>query len=148
MSTGTEIIQSALEEIRVHTAVQPAPPEAIEIGRKRLNAMIARWEDDRIRMGCVPLNNPGDELSEPLGARTAIELNLALDLKTKFPGAQVDPDLPANARRHYTTLRRHWQEIEIPKPVVRSTLPKGDGNYNGVYGSNTFFDEDETIGGQ
>ena len=147
MSTGTEIIQDALSHIGAHSPIKPASPEAIEIGRRILNSLIARWADDDINFGSVPLQASGDELSEPIGLTSAIVFNLSIELHPLFPGSQVSPFLSTNAIKTYQDMRSKVQVINIPKQVVRKTLPKGQGNKNTRYEDHTFFTKGETIGG-
>lgn len=133
MSAGTDIIDETLMELGVSSAVKPAPAESILKVMNKLNGMIARWEDDRILMGCVPLKAPGEELSEPLGARNAIIALLAVECDGMFPNAQLKASTVKNARVGMQYITRTWQDIEIPAPVARSTYPKGAGNYRRFY---------------
>ena len=142
MTIGTKIIERSLELISAHSVVSPANPESIQTGKSALNGMIARWEDDSINMGCVPLKEPGSELSEPLGARNGIEYNLALELAPLFPAANVSPLLVAMANKTYNELRRRWKPVTIPKATVRGTHPKGQGNF----GDQTYFNEGDELG--
>jgi len=78
MSTGTKIIQNALSHIGAHSIIRPASPESVEIGKDVLNSMIARWADDGIEFGAVPIEDLGDELSEPVGLTNTVTFNLAI----------------------------------------------------------------------
>lgn len=145
MTTGTEIVQSALENIGAHSALQPAPAEALDRSYKALNGMIAEWQDDGIDLGCVPLKVIGDELSEPLGTRLAIEYQLSLVLAPKFPGAQVSSQLLTQANKAFNKLKRRWKSTIIPKTRVRGTLPVGQGNKADRW-DDPFFEEGAEIG--
>lgn len=132
MTTGTKVIQKALQHLGVHSKVQPASPEAISDGMDTLNSMVAMWQDDwNIDMGAVPLEVPGDELSEPLGARNALQYCLALELAVDYPGAQVSPVLRSMAEHGFQHILRTWGSVDIPQVVPRNTLPKGQGNKRG-----------------
>ena len=146
MSSGTSVIQGALQKISAHSPLQPAPPEAIETGRLVLNSMLSEWEDDGINLSIAPLETAGSELSEPLGTRNAIMFNLALALAPDFPGAQVSDELRRQAKKSYNKTKRIWKVIEIPKPQVRETLPQGQGNMRNSKWDYTFFPEDSEIG--
>lgn len=142
MSTGTKIVKGALSNIGAHSAIRPAPPESLEVGKDTLNSMIARWADDDIEFGAVPLNSIGDELSEPLGLTNTIIFNLAVELHPLFPGAQLSPELKTSANKTYQDMLTKSQTITIPRQVVRDTLPTGQGNREGVGNRsrhNTFF---------
>jgi len=142
MTVGTKIIEGALEEIGVHSVVSPANPESIQTVKDMLNGMIAEWEDDGILMGCVPLKEPGSELSEPLGTKNGIQFNLAIIAAPKFPGAIVSNLLIKNANKTYNKIERRWKTITIPNAKARGTLPKGQGNWY----DDTYFVEGEDIG--
>ncbi len=144
MSSGTFIIQSALSKLGVHSAVSPAVTEAITTGKDTLNSFVAQLEDDGIITGMVPLESTGSELSEPLGARNIVIDNLAILMAPYFPGAVVSNDLQISARKGMNYLKVHYKTIIIPKPVARSTLPKGQGNSYPY--SDPFFAKGEEIG--
>lgn len=127
MTTGTKIVQRALGKIGAHSPLQPAPPESIEAAKDTLNSMISEWYDDGIDLGAVPLNAVGDELSEPSGARNAIQNCLAVTLAPDFPNAQVSTELVKQANKGFMMIESIWGAIEIPKSVGRETRPMGQG---------------------
>lgn len=149
MSTGTKIVQAALQKIGAHTVMKPANPESLANGKDKLNSFIAMLQDDDIDSGAVPLNAIGDELSEPLGITNAIEDNLAIALQPDHPGSQISPRLYANAIIGMAMIRRKYKAIVIPQQVARETFPKGAGNEikesDGYY-NDTFFFKGEKIG--
>lgn len=144
MSTGTAIIQSALSKIGVHSVVAPAVAEAITTAKETLNSFVAQLEDDGIITGMVPLETTGSELSEPLGIRNIIIDNLAILVLPYFPDKVASNDLQISARKGMNYLKSHYKTIVIPKPVARSTLPKGQGNSYPY--SDPFFRKGEEIG--
>lgn len=147
MTTGTKIVQGAMQKIGVHSPLQPASPEALSTGLDVLNAFRSELQDRSIDVGAVPISSIGHEFGEALGSRNAIECNLALALEPYFPGAQVSPELRRQARLGMAHLKRKWRELDIPKPQVRESLPKGQGNQSdrGLF-HQTFFDEGEELG--
>ena len=146
MSTGTKIVQNALKQLGVYSPLMPTNPESLVDVKDKLNSMIARWYDDNIRFGAVPLNAIGDELSEPAGLTNTIEFNLALECVSLFPNAQISAELRSSAKSNYLDMRAKYQDIDIPKKVGRSTLPKGQGNIRSGIWRDTFFDNGEEIG--
>lgn len=146
MTTGTELVQDALQKIGVHSPLQPASPEALQAGFKRLTSMIAEWQDDDIETGAVPIEVIGDDVCEPLGAKNAIIYQLALLCAPDFPGAQVSTELSIQANKSYSKLKRRWKTISIPKPQVRP-FPAGQGNqrYRSKY-DDVFFEDGDEIG--
>ena len=146
MSTGTKIVQGALSRIGAHSIVRPANPESLEVGRDALNSLHAGWQDNGIEFGGVPIEAIGDDFSEPLGLTNTIMDNLAIQLQPLFPGTQISQDLRINANKSYQKLLAKCQAITIPKPIVRETLPKGQGNTDNSYYDETFFSEGDTVG--
>ncbi len=133
MSSGTEIILDALAEIGAHSIASPAQPGAITKGRDKLNSMLQSWLNKGIDLGTIPLDAPGDELSEPSGARNGIVSNLAIRLSTNFDNGKVvvSQILKSNADRDYYDIKDSYQINEIPEKIVSSTLPRGAGNTRG-----------------
>lgn len=128
MSSGTSIVENALEEIGAHSIPAPAAPESIVKGEKTLSSMLQSWLSEGIDLGIVPLPAPGDELGEPEDTTNAITYKLALLLLPSFPGLPVTPTLVVNARTEFDTVKRLYQVFTIPDKVVSSTLPRGQGN--------------------
>jgi len=149
MTTGTKIVESALQKIGAHSVLQPANPESLEQGKNTLNAMIAQWEDNGILMGCVPLKVIGSELSEPHSAKNGIIYNLAIALAPDFPGSQVSNTLQTQANKTYNLIKRIWKEIDIPRAKARGTYPRGQGHKTEFLDSwwdETFFEEGQELG--
>ena len=133
MSTGTEIIQEALERIGAHSIVMSAEADSIVKGKNALNSMLQLWISWGIDIQTVPLNAPGDELSEPIDAREAIIDNLAIKIAPMFDNGEtiVSPDLRANARLGFKMVKTLYQRITISKTKPSSLLPRGAGNSKG-----------------
>lgn len=148
MSSGTDIVQRALQKLGAHSVASPAPPEAIAWGRDALNSLMQEWESRQIALGTVPLDSPGDELSEPLDARNAIIENLAVRLYPDFPSIsdKTFDALMRNARNSYNFICAHYQTIEIPARHISSTTPLGAGNIRGRL-DRTFAGIDKTVKG-
>jgi hypothetical protein len=147
MSTGTKIIQNALSKIGAHSIVKPDNAESIENGRIKLNSYISQLQDDDIEFGAMPLEAAGDELSEPQGLTNVIEDNLAILLQPDHPGTQISSQLKINANIGTNYMVRKYQTIVIPNPVVRDTMPLGQGNkpHLGVFGG-VFAKKGQTLG--
>lgn len=149
MSTGTEIIKQALRQIGAHSSAAPADPESILIGMDALNSMVQKWESKGIKLGCVPLSAPGDDLSEPLDAKNAIIDNLSLQLAPNFNSVRnsVSNQLRINASDGYAEVKAAYRTTTIPNKVASSTLPKGQGNIgrNNRFNYPNYFEEDEKL---
>lgn len=127
MSTGTSIIEEALEEIGVHSVLSPSSPENIIKGMKKLNSMLEGWLSKNILIGFTPLEAPGDNLNEPADTRNGIIYNLAINLASTFKVA-VSPDLKGLATVGMDDIAQIYQVHVIPAKVVSDTLPVGAGN--------------------
>ena len=130
MSTGTAIIQRALQGIGAHSIVSPASPASIVLGMEKLNSMLEMWLSQGIETGATPLDVPGDELNEPNDTRNGIISNLSLELAPDFDNGKnvVSLELRRNAKAGYANIKNLYQKFTVPKKVVSSTLPIGAGN--------------------
>lgn len=148
MSSGTFIIRSALKRIGAASIVQPAAPETITEGRAILKSMLQLWLSWGIQIKFAPLDEPGDELGEPLDTRNAIIDNLALMLAPDFDNGRgnVSEQLKNNARAGLSQVKQIYRPLTAPNKGATSTTPRGIGNINGV-NSRVFFDEGEEFSG-
>jgi len=146
MSSGTEIITEALQKIGAASVVAPADPDAIVAGKNALNSMLQQWLSVGIDMGTVPLDSPGDELSEPMDARNGIVDNLALMLAPFFSNGKqvVTPELSRSAKIGYIFIKKMYQPVVIPQKKVSSTMPMGAGSTRGVWRS-TFAENEREL---
>jgi hypothetical protein len=144
MSTGTFIVTSALQKIGAHSKMKAANPDSLQNGYLALNSYISALQDDQIDIGAVPLEAIGDELSETQGTTNTIISNLAMLLAPDHPGSQISQQLRINALRGENAMKNTYQINDIPKAVVRSTLPRGAGNFRRR--GRIFFSDGKTIG--
>mgnify|MGYP003690272985 CR=1 FL=1 len=137
MTTGADIVKKALRKIGAHSIAAPANPEAINEGVDALNSMIQLWLSRSIDIGAVPLKVPGDNLGEPADTTNGVISNLALYMAPDFDNgvAIVSPDLRRNAYTDLQMITALYQTSCIPKKVISSTTPRGQGNRWG-YGEN------------
>ena len=136
MSSGTKIIENALKMIGVHSIAMPAQPETLADGRDALNSMLQTWESRGIMIGHTPLNDVGDELNEPMDTTNAIQLSLAIYMAPMFDSGKGNATalLRGNAESEFQMVRNLYEEFTIPKKVVSSTTPLGEGNRNNAFG--------------
>ncbi len=134
MSSGTLIIKDSLRLIGAHSIARDADADAVQLGMRRLNGMIAEWEDQGIILNAKTLKNPGDPLDEPDGAYQAIIENLAVRLSPNYDNgkAKVSRVLAANARISFMLVKDNYRVFTIPKKKVSSTCPVGEGNSKGI----------------
>lgn len=130
MSTGTEVIKDALRRIGVESMAQEAGPEEIIDAMKVLNNMLQMWQSQGIQIGIVPLQDPGDQLSEPADSRNAIVDNLAVMVAPNYDNGEtiVSGNLHANAKKGYNWVKTLYQKFRVAPKRVSSTMPLGAGN--------------------
>lgn len=135
MSTGTEIIQKALQTIGVFSVATPNAPENIVVGMDILNSMGQEWADDDIDLEIFPLGAAGDELGEPLSVKNGLVFNLAIYLAPYFDNGKVviSQTLRDNARKTYKRIRDNYASYTIPDKTLSSTTPQGAGNSRGRF---------------
>lgn len=148
MSEGTDVIKDALRKIGAHSAVSPAEPETIVETMHTLNAMLQLWRSWGIMQNLVPLEKPGDELSEPADARNAIVDNLAIATAPNFDNGKVvvSETLRINARVGFQMIETLYEEFTVPNKVPSSNLPVGSGNQRGRW-RRVFFGENGALNG-
>jgi hypothetical protein len=130
MTTGTIIIKRALQKIGASSAVSEPEPESVQTAFEALTSMIASWTAQGIEIDAVAMTVPGDELGEKPDTTNGVILNLAVLISPDFDNGMqiVSPILQAGAVRELHMIRSLYQTFTIPKKVVSSTLPKGQGN--------------------
>lgn len=147
MSSGTSVILDSLRNIGKHSIANPADPESIIVGMNRLNSMVDAWKDEDIEMRLKPLKDPADPLDEPRAVRNAIVDNLSLEMAPLYDNgnkSRVSRDLKRNAALGMQKIKGIYQVLVIPKKVVSSTLPVGEGNSQGV-NRRVFFGKDNIV---
>ena len=147
MTVGTKIIQNGYKKLGVHSIVSEAPQEAIEDGKDILNSMLQKWEDLGIKLGIVPLDAVGNELSEPISVRNAIESNFAIAAASMFSNGRpiITPALKNEARSEFAYVKSMYQKFTVKNRKVSSTLPRGQGNEVSRFDDN-FFDTNRELG--
>jgi len=140
MSSGTFIVQKALQKIGAHSQIRKANPSSIEDGFESLGWMLQLWLSQGIALGIKPISAPGDEVDEPEDATQVIIDNLALILAPDREGGKdvVSPTLRVNANRGFHTLKALYQVFTIPDKVLSSTAPSGAGNTNRFFNQRIF----------
>lgn len=133
MSTGTILVQDALSNIGAHSTIRPASPSTIQLGFRRLTAMMELWLSQGIKLGVTPLVAPGDQLNEPDDTTEAIVDNLSLKLIPPFNNGKrvVTAELRLNARLSMATVKQLYQIVVVPCKSVSGTLPRGEGGTRG-----------------
>lgn len=147
MSTGTDIIKRALQKIGASSALSEPSTETMQTAFESLNSMISLWLSQNIQTGATLMNVHGDELNEKQDCRNAIINNLAVMLGPDFDNGKsvVSADLRALANQQFQMVKAIYQSLDVPKRVVSSTLPYGQGNKRYIR-EDAFFPEGSKLG--
>lgn len=140
--TKRQYINEAFTELGLAEYVYDLTPAEMQSALRRLDAMMASWEAQGIRVGYPMAGTPGAsdidaETTVPEVASTPIITNLAIQLAPSF-GKSAAPETQAVARKSLSTLSN--TTTSIPEMQFPSTLPRGAGQkpWRGGY-QNPFF---------
>lgn len=128
--TKRQFVTAAFEEIGLADYVFDLQPEQLEGALRRLDAMIAEWNAQGVRLGYAmpssPQNSDLDEQTNvPDSAWEAIITNLAVRIAPGY-GKTVSPDTKAIAKNAYNVL---LQRATFPlEKQLPETMPIGQGN--------------------
>jgi len=128
--TKRQYIEAAFDEIGLAAYTFDMQPEQFQSALRRLDGMMAEWNERGIRLGYpLPLSPQQSDLDSqtavPDRANEAIVTNLACRIAPSY-GKQVMPSTMATAREAYNTILVRAampQEQQFPR-----TLPAGAGN--------------------
>lgn len=128
--TKKQLVTQAFDELGLSASIYDLTPEQLEAANHKLNAMMAAWTTNGVRVGWASPSNQGlgdlnqDSLA-PDYANEAIYTNLAVRLASSF-GKAVPPELRALSLSSYATLVNaltpNPPEIQLP-----SSMPMGAG---------------------
>ncbi len=128
--TKRQFVAAAFDEIGLANYVFDLSPEQLQSALRKLDAMMATWNAQGIRLAYPLPSSPLDsdldeETSVPDSANEAIYTNLAIKLAPSY-GKQVMPDTKATAKESYNVLlSRAAMPMEMQMP---GTMPAGAGN--------------------
>lgn len=125
MTTMREVVEDAMEDITVKKAEVALTDDELQSGIRRLNDMLAQWNELGIIVGYNPVTNGDDVLELEPAATAAVKAKLAIKLAPSYSKV-VTPALVENAREAMEmleTANSHIGEIAYP-----DTLPIGSGN--------------------
>lgn len=141
MWTKRQLITEAYGELALAGYEVDITPEEQQTALRRMDAMMATWEGNGVRVGYAFPANPDDsDLDQPSGlpdmAHEAVFLTLAIRL-APGNGKQISPDTRKAARQGYLRLLR--QAAQPSQQQLPSTLPRGAGNKGWTMGRQPFF---------
>lgn len=142
MTTMREVVEDALEDITVKKAEVSLTSDELQSGIRRLNDMLAQWDEIGIISGYNAVTNGDDVLELEPAAIAAAKAKLAIKLAPSYSKV-VTPALVENAREAMDmleTANSHIGEIAYP-----DTLPTGSGNQCNSYDvGDRFFNSNKT----
>lgn len=125
--TKGELISMALEEIGIASYEFDISPEQQQSALRRLDAMIAEWNQRGILLGYPIAKQSEASVDEdsniPDWAWTAVATNLGKQLAPSY-GKQISPETRILAKKTYDTLLAHFAQ---PKEAQFNSMPKGAG---------------------
>jgi hypothetical protein len=128
--TKRQFVEQAFEEIGLASYVFDLTPEQLQSALRRLDAMMAGWNANGIRIGW-PMPSAPDasdidvDTKVPDVANEAIYLNLALRIAPGF-GKSLSPDTKSSADGAYSNLLNQTA-APTPERQFPNTLPRGAG---------------------
>ena len=135
LSTNLEIITDAYRDASIvpHHAAPTAEQGASAL--RRMNQMLAEWEQVDIEIGYFTQVDLDDEIPVPAHAERAITKKLALSLLSAI-GMDAPPGLVAEADEAYRKLQVVAMNDKL-EPLDQSDSPLGEGHYGHGFDINT-----------
>lgn len=125
MTTMREVVEDAMEDITVKKAEVALTSDELQSGIRRLNDMLAQWDQLGIVIGYNPVTNGDDNLELEPAAIAAAKSNLAIKLAPSY-SKPITSALAENARQSLDMLRN--MNAYIGPVAYPDTLPIGSGN--------------------
>jgi hypothetical protein len=136
--TKRQFVEQAFEEIGLAAYVYDLTPEQLQSAVRRLDAMMAGWNSNGVRIGWPIPSTPDasdidSDTKAPDVANEAIYLGLAVRLAPGF-GKTIAPDVKVHSDFAYSNLLNRTSE-PTPEKQFPNTMPRGAGtkpwrNYN------------------
>ena len=128
--TKRQFITQAFEEIGLAAYVFDLTPEQLDSACRRLDAMVAGWNANGVRISYPLATSPGstnidDDTHVPDFANEAIYLNLACRIGPSF-GKVVSPETKLFASTAYSNLVGQTAE-PTPELQLPGAMPRGQG---------------------
>lgn len=128
--TKRQLITQAFEEIGLAAYVFDLTPEQLQSALRRMDAMVAGWNSNGVRIG-YPLPSSPDssnidaDSGVPDFANEAIFLGLAVRIAPSY-GKQLSQETKAWADNAYSNMAN---QVAVPTPErqMPNTLPRGQG---------------------
>jgi hypothetical protein len=128
--TKRQLVTQAFEEIGLASYIYDIEPDALQSAMRRMDAMIAGWNANGVRIGYpLPSSPQLSDLDEDAGvpdfAYEAIFLGLAERIAPSF-GKVCSPETKMFADMAYNNMANQVS-IPTPKREMPRTMPRGSG---------------------
>lgn len=142
MTKAREVVVDALELLVVQADEATISPNEAVKALRVLNDMMFAWDALGVSLGFTQVSGLGEILTVPPGAIRGIKANLAIDLAPMYE-VPVSPALERKAKAGYDACLA--LSVQMAASKFPSTLPRGSGNSDGVFGSTFYDNEQDTI---
>jgi P22 tail accessory factor len=129
MWTKRDLVNQALDELGLSSAVFDMQPEQMESVKRRLDLMMASWNAEGIRLGYPVGSLENSDLDDDSGlpdvSVEAVYLSLAVMIGPMF-GRIVSDTTKSRAAQMKNIIKARW--TEPPRQKMRGDMPAGAGN--------------------
>lgn len=125
--TNIDLIGDALRELAVISEIQTPSAEQGAHALRKLNQMMAEWEESGLKLDYFPQTVTSDTCPIPSYAENGVTCQLAIRLASNY-GAQVSMELAASAISGYETICRSLVTLALPVGQMLNR-PCAEGDY-------------------
>jgi hypothetical protein len=136
MTTATQVIHDALQEILVQADEQDYQASEYQAGKRALNDMMQEWDASGLSLGFTLIDNITNTVTVAAGLIGAVKTNLAMRLAPQFDVA-ITPGLLNSAKSGMQAVRNI--AVTTNPTSLPSILPVGSGNEDEYYSTRRFF---------
>jgi len=140
MAKANEYVVDALEDIVVQADEAPIEPTEGRAVLRALNDMMAMWASQGVNLGYTDVDDLGQEVTVPDGAKLGIKAHLAIFVAPKYDVA-ISAELQRKADIGWDAILN--LAIDTNESEYPSTLPQGSGNSEPGYLTDTFYPDSE-----
>lgn len=123
---NSDLISDALREISVLDETETASAEQGATGLRKMNQLMADWEESGIKLGYFSQTTLSDTCPIPLYAESGVITNLAIKLASSY-GAKVSIELASAGLDGLSTILRTAMNDALPQADMQNR-PFGEGD--------------------
>lgn len=136
MTTATQVIHDAFQEILVQADEQEYQPAEYQAGLRALNDMLQEWDVSGLSLGFTLITNITQAVTVPASLIGAVKTNLAMRLAPQFD-SDITPGLALSAKNGMRAVRIY--AVSTNPTSLPSIMPVGSGNEDEYYSTRRFF---------